>query len=179
MHGVYSKVLVLILFFVSASCVTAGSLVEEQLSTLEEINVVVVVPRFEPIPGVAPDALQDISVARVAAILKKNGLQIANSSGQTFLVTVKLTRQGTGQRTLGLLILCELRESAVLRREWAHNDKQAMEVTSWRESRLILSSDERVLDDLMEAIDLETTEFVQKILQAREMRKEQIKKGGQ
>ena len=78
--------------------VAAGSLVEEQLSTLKEITVMVVVPRFEPIPGLTPDALQKMLRARAVSIVTRHDLEVSESSHQNLVITVDATYQRAGEK---------------------------------------------------------------------------------
>jgi hypothetical protein len=148
----------------------AGSLVEEQLSTLKEITVTIVVPRFEPIPGLTPDALQKMLRSRAVSIVTKYDLEVSESSHQDLVITVDATYQRAGgeQGILVLLVLSELREPGVLIRKRGKGSRRELFVASWREARIVLASSDNVIEKLVESVDIEVTEFAQKTIQARQ-----------
>lgn len=170
MRGKHPILLLTVLCALSAHFAGAGSLIEEQLATLKKISVTVLVPRYEPIPKASPDELERDLRSRVDAIVIRHDLTVSDSSQQNLLITVKAVRHGAGHGTLALLVLCELREPAVLSRAWGQSGKEELSVTSWRESRIVLASEHDVIEKLVEAVELAARDFAQDALQARRHR---------
>lgn len=162
-----SVTLLACLYLAFVDSASAGSLIEKHLGSLTEVSVTLLAPRYEPIPGDSPDKLESMLKARATAILVKNGLKISDSSRQRLVIKIEVARHQGGHGALSLSILSELREPAVLSRNWERTGEEELEVTSWSELRLVAAPCDKHLEQLIEAVELEAIEFAEKVRQAK------------
>ncbi len=145
----------------------AGSLVEQQLAGIRHLRVEVLAPRYEPLPGLPPEDLEESLEERVREILEQHDLRSVESSQQELVLEVRGARSATKDKTMALLVILELREPAVLTREWASGSDEHLIVTSWREVLLGATSSDKTVEEVFELVNLATTRFAEEVKQAR------------
>ena len=166
-HIVVLSVVVCLLFAQGAH---AGSLIEQQLANIRDLHVEVLVPRYQPLPGPPPERLEASLRERVTKIVEKHDLRSIDASQQELVLEIQLAMSVTNDKPIALLVLLELREPAVLTREWEPESAEELTVTSWREVLLVVTSSEDLLERLFELVDLGATRFAEEVQQARSRR---------
>lgn len=148
----------------------AGSLIEERLSTIEEVEVEVLVPRYEPIPGWAPDELQLELHKKAVETLAKHGLKVAASARQNLVIMVMYQREKVTTDAAAILVSFELQEPAQLVRKWSETVSPEVTVTSWNDVSFGLGKAKDLRARLFEMIELGLKNFSEKVSQARHLR---------
>lgn len=147
----------------------AGSLVEQQLATIRHVHLDVLAPRYEPLPGIPPEQLEQTLKERVAKILEQHTITVGTAQ-QELVLEIQVATSLTKDKPIALMVLLELQEPALLTREWAPGSNEEVVVTTWRKVWLCVASPDDVIEELFELVDLGTTHFAEGVRQARSAR---------
>jgi hypothetical protein len=114
-----------------------------------------------------PEQLEEALKVRVTNLLEKSGIGSIANSQQELVLEVQVATSVAKDKTTALVLSLELREPAVLTREWAPGSSEELVVTSWREVLLGVTGSEDAIDKLFELADLGATRFAEEVRQAR------------
>lgn len=162
------KVTELFIFSLMLAAYTAAStLVEEQLSALQEVSLRAVVPRYEPLSNDEPEELEKKIKNCMKRSIKPAKLEIVDSSEQRLVATISYENIQAEGDQIAILIELELRESAFLLREFSKSEGPRRFVSSWRHSEIVISTKSKAHQDILENVESATNRFAQSLIAAK------------
>jgi hypothetical protein len=170
----YRLGMVLLIFLISTLGATlkcsGGAIVQEHLQEVREVALRVDLAglRFDPIRGVELQELEREICRRLASILTERQIGVVQKSEREVVVTVDKS-WGTGSRDqVALLVELELLEPVRLGAASKAEGKEIIErLSTWRERRVSLVKTGDAIETLLEEIEIEATEFADKVVQAK------------
>lgn len=146
-----------------------GSLVDVHLAGLQSVRPVILGSAsnlgYMPLPGFERTSFSNAVLGRVERELRRGSLRSDASAEQVLLFSFSKTeyRQDYG-KIVALWVSLELREPAVLVREFPTEDDQAnLVVTSWRDYQLFVVRQDEAVEVLIEGAGLLAARFVQEV----------------
>jgi hypothetical protein len=153
-----------------ADATRANSSVEVQLATVQEVEVAVLVPLYEKIPGIDPKVLRTRCERRVEDSLKEAGLKVSPKASQHLTIEIQYRRDPALPGAAALVATFELSEDAHLLRAWKKTTSSPLSVISWRRTDLAISAPGNLESVLFEMIDLGVKDFHESVAEAQASR---------
>lgn len=143
----------------------ATSIIKEHLHSVHDIKLVVLMPTYQPIPGLSPQELKGRVESLVSTMLTENGFVLSTNSSVLLVVDVDhLPMSGES----AVLVHCELVEPATTSRRWSRDEHEPIGVVTWSQTRLLrVTSGEEAYEDLADAIEMTVDHFAGQVEQAR------------
>ena len=135
----------------------ASSLVQEQLATVQSVQITVATGGllYDPLPGFERAEFERIASRKVAAHLDKCGIETLDSAPQTFVLVLRKETADLPDGRVVVSIDAELREPALLVRSWRQDGRnnQSLTVTTWSSQLFVVVDRNGGVEQLMELID--------------------------
>ena len=144
----------------------ASQLVPEVLRGLDQVALVTLVPRYEPIPGISPSDLERELRAVAVSVLSESGILTNPQAPQRLVVDVVCTASPAIHGSLAVLVMVRLEEVGDLPRLRSKPGAALFDVVTWSDFQLLVVPTDQARDPILDAASTCVAEFGAKVVQA-------------